>query len=126
MANKTLTVAMIGFSAIERTHVSCICKLSQALSNRSTLAQQPCFQVADRANAQDADILLVDADNAIALRSWSWIKASHPSIPAILINDEPVDTGDLLEMSLARRHLPDLLLRSLAEIAQHQQMRVTS
>ena len=119
MVENTFTIAVFGFSRIERTHVSCVCKLSKALSHRSVKYHPVNFQMVDFMQAQYADILLVDADNAPALQAWSFFKAKWPSVPAILVTKESVDTDDLIEVSLARRRMPGLLFRLLETIAEH-------
>ena len=117
----TFTIAVFGFSHVERKHVSCVCKLSQVLSRRPVLQHSARFQLVELMQAQYADILLVDADDAEALQAWSFFKAKWPSIPTILVNNESVDTGDLIEISLARRSMAGVLFRLLRNIAKHLQ-----
>ena len=124
MAGKTFTVAMIGFSSIEKTQVGCMCKLSRAMSSRSNQAPQLHFQAVEWAQVDNADILLVDADNADALRAWSSIKADRPALPAILVNDEAVETYDFTEISLARDCLARVLLQVLGDVARYQMNRM--
>ncbi|MEZ5589814.1 MAG: hypothetical protein R3F53_03590 [Gammaproteobacteria bacterium] len=101
-----------------------MCKLSRAMSSRSSQPSLLHFHAVEWAQVDNADILLVDADDADALRAWSSIKADRPALPAILVNDEAVETYDFTEISLARDCLARVLLQVLGDVARYQMNRM--
>ena len=116
MANNLFTVALFGFSQLERTLITSVCKLSQARQQRVASRSQPGFQVLESGDSSSPDILLVDADNHEALEAGAALHSQQFDAPLIIVSKAPVEPSRPNEYTLARSRLGGLLLKSLDRI----------
>ena len=115
MANNLFTVALFGFSQIERTLIASVCKLSQARAQRVASSDQPEYQVVDPGTTADADILLIDGDDPIALHSGTSDYSRQSTTPLVMVSKAPPHPKPG-EYALLRHRLGGLLLKSLDQI----------
>lgn len=107
-------LTVFGMNPALRTIVVSLCKLYR-YRDRS-------YRVIERSEYGNADIVIVDADDAEALAEWYDVDDAHggaPGKPVILIGAdfaEPVEEGDGAEYRLKRTRLSAHLLKTLDAI----------
>jgi hypothetical protein len=113
MTNNIFSIAIFGFSHIERTLMAGVCKLSQARIRRYTSRMQAGFQVIEPSKAENVDIFLIDGDNAEALQSGQKAHAQSAAAPVITISKTPQESTNPGELTLARHRAGglDLIIR---------------
>ncbi|HRD67623.1 MAG TPA: response regulator [Candidatus Competibacter sp.] len=113
-----LSLMLIGFSTIEQTLVSGICKLSRFRTEKSVISQTSYrYYIVDINNTSEIDIFLVDADASDATKTRESIRAHLPNSAIVWVSNNNQQPGKPNEYCLARNRLGGLLLRLLDEIS---------
>ena len=116
MANNIFSVAVLGFSNIERALVSSVCKLSQARTRRVAGRGYAGYQIVEPDKAHKIDILLVDGDDTKALEFSNKIRRRNSTIPVIMVSKIQQDQTHSDELALTRNRIGGLLLKSLDQV----------
>ena len=113
-----LNLVLIGFSAVEQTLVSGICKLSRFRKDKpQSQNSHHYYSIVDTNNTLQVDIFLVDADKSDIVATRKLIKNYSQSAAIIWISNNSQQIEKSNEYYLARNRLGGLLLRLLDEIS---------
>lgn len=110
------SLVLIGFSTIEQTLVSGICKLSRCRKGKLS-SQTPHHYCVVDINTPEIDIFLVDADTSNVTKIRESIRENLPNAAIIWVSNDSQQAGETNEYSLARNRLGGFLLRLLDKIS---------
>jgi len=128
------SLVLIGFSTIEQTLVSGICKLSRCRKGKLS-SQTPHHYCGVDINTPEIDIFLVDADTSNVTKIRESIRENLPNAAIIWVSNDSQQAGETNEYSLSRNQtneyslsrnrLGGFLLRLLDEISDAHLQRTT-
>lgn len=117
--NPLFSLAVLGFTQIERNLITSLCRLSQVrLRQQGADKKVSGFYIADSKNVPTPDILVIDADNKDARQSGKIMQSRHPSIPRIMVSRISPLSNQPNEWFLIRDRLGGTLLKYLDRAAE--------
>lgn len=107
MTDKQFRIGLLGLTQLERLTVTSVCSLTQSRTRG--------FEVLPPERCVEADIMLVDADDARALQLWNASPVRRNGHPALMISRDP-QVLTAYPYSLSRAGFAARLVRQLDQI----------